>query len=259
MQPIPVPILVLIFIFGLLIGSFLNVCIYRIPLGLTVVQGRSMCPHCGTQIPWYWNVPLLSFLLLKGRCRYCQEKISPIYPAVEFLNAVLTLLAFLVYGLTLSSLFFSLLFSCLVVISFIDLGHKIIPDGLVLVLLILGMGFAGYQVLVLQAPWSLFAIGFFAASLPLFILGYFYQDGIGGGDIKLMAVVGLFLGWKLVLLALFLASLFGLFYAGILAALHRVNRRSVIPFGPFLSLGILVSTLFGHQILSLYFSLFFTV
>ena len=254
MQTVPFPMLFFVFVIGLLIGSFLNVCIYRIPLELTVVKGRSMCPNCGKVIPWYLNIPLFSFLILKGRCRNCNAGISPVYPLVEALNAIFYLATFLLYGLTPTSLLLSLLFSVLIVISFIDLRHRIIPNGLVLILVILGLMFACYQVFVLDMPWSLYAIGFLAASLPLFLLGMLFRDGIGGGDIKLMAAAGLFLGWKLILLALFLAALSGLLYAGVLLILRRAGRRTEIPFGPFLSIGLIVSSLFGHQLIHLYLS-----
>jgi leader peptidase (prepilin peptidase)/N-methyltransferase len=247
---------VIVFLFGLLIGSFLNVCIYRIPLRKTVVKGRSYCPSCNSLIPWYCNIPLFSFLFLKGRCKDCGEKISLVYPIVELLNALLYLTVWQIYGLTFTALFTAILFSILVVISFIDLAHQIIPDGLVLVIFILGIANAVYQTVTFGVPWYTFVIGFFAASVPLFILGLIYPDGMGGGDIKLMAASGLFMGWKLILLSLFIGALYGAIVSIFIIARKKGSMKSAIPFGPMLSLGIVTCALAGEKILFWYLSLF---
>lgn len=247
-----IPITALIILLGLIIGSFLNVCIYRIPLSRTVVKGRSYCPSCGNLISWYWNIPVLSYLILKGRCKYCGEQISPVYPLVEILNALLTYAAFLLYGFSIMTIFAAVFFSALLVISFIDLKHQIIPDGLVVFLLLLGATHAGYQIFFLNEPWFTFAIGIAAASLPLFLLGLVFPDGLGGGDVKLMAAAGLFLGWKLILLALFLGNFAALFYVLARFLLGKFNRRTPIPFGPFLSLGMIGAMLFGDQLIDVY-------
>lgn len=256
MYHIPAPLFISTFVFGLLIGSFLNVCIYRIPLGLSVVMGRSYCPTCGHLIPWYYNVPLISYLALLGHCRYCKTFISPIYPAVELLNALLYVAVVLIYGYRIETLLIIALFSLLIVISFIDLRHMIIPDGLVAILFGLGVISAGYQIFVVGQSWVPWVVGLFAASLPLWALGLLFEDGIGGGDIKFMAAAGVFVGWKLILLTLFLGALFALGYAGVLFAKGRVNRRAEVPFGPFLSLGLTNAILFGENFLTWYFNLF---
>jgi leader peptidase (prepilin peptidase)/N-methyltransferase len=248
---------VIVFILGLLIGSFLNVCIYRIPLQKTVVRGRSYCTACNSLIPWYCNIPLLSYLFLKGRCKNCGESISVIYPVVELLNAVLYLLIWKTFGLGITALLLAVLFSVLIVISFIDLKHQIIPDGLVLVILIFGIVNGLYQTLAEGAPWYTWVIGFFAASVPLLTLGLIYSDGMGGGDIKLMAAAGLFLGWKLILLSLFLGALYGLFVSVYIILVKKGSRKSIMPFGPMLSLGMITAALAGNQIIAWYFSLFF--
>lgn len=247
---------VIIFIYGLLIGSFLNVCIYRIPLDKTVVKGRSYCTSCDSLIPWYCNIPLLSYLLLKGRCKDCGEKISPVYPAVELLNALLYLTVWLIYGLSIQALFLAILFSILIIIAFIDLEHQIIPDGLVLILFILGVIHGIYQVLSFGVPWYTFVIGFFAASVPLLILGLIYPEGMGGGDIKLMAAAGLFIGWKLILLSLFIGALYGGIASIYVIKVRKGSMKTAIPFGPMLSLGIITCVLSGEKILSWYLSLF---
>lgn len=246
----------IVFLFGLLIGSFLNVCIYRIPLGKTVVKGRSYCPSCNSLIPWYCNIPLFSYLFLKGRCNVCREKISLIYPAVELINAVLYVLAFHAFGLTASALFTAALFSLLTIISFIDLRYQIIPDGLVLIILVLGAINGLYQILFMNIPWFTFVIGFFAASVPLYLLAMIYKGGMGGGDIKLMAAAGLFVGWKLILLSLFIGALYGGIASVVILASGKGSWKSAVPFGPMLSLGIITCILTGDSLLSWYLSLF---
>jgi leader peptidase (prepilin peptidase)/N-methyltransferase len=243
---------IFIFIYGLLIGSFLNVCIYRIPLKKTVVRGRSFCPNCQSLIPWYLNIPLFSFLFLKGRCKSCQMPISPIYPAVELLNGVLWLLAYFAYGFTIQGLAIAILFSVLIIIALIDFKYQIIPDGLVTIIVVIGL-FCDVLVTVLYGqPWYIAFFGLFAASVPLYLLGLIYEDGIGGGDIKLMAAAGLIAGWKLILLALFLGAI----YAGILALFMVVRKKATLktalPFGPFLAAGIVTALLIGDRMLSAY-------
>ncbi len=246
-----------IFIIGLIIGSFLNVCIYRIPLKKTVVRGRSYCTACNALIPWYANIPVLSYIVLKGRCKDCGNPISLIYPFVELLNAICYVLIWQVYGMTFPALLFAALFSILIVISFIDLKNMIIPDGLNIAILILGIANFLFHVLTTTTSWYTFVLGFFAASVPLFILGLIYPDGMGGGDIKLMAASGLMIGWKMILLALFLAAIYGLLISLILIVTKKRSIKSVIPFGPMLSLGIMTAVLFGERMLAAYFSLFF--
>lgn len=252
---IPVSVFVFIFLVGLMIGSFLNVCIYRIPLEKTIVKGRSFCPSCGKMIPWYLNIPVLSYIFLRGECKYCSTRISPVYPAVELLNASLTLLCFHFYGISLTALLISVLCSLLIVVSFIDWYHQIIPDGLVISILILGIIHAAYLIGCYQEPWYTSLIGFFAASLPLLLLGLIFPDGLGGGDVKFMAGAGLFAGWKLILLALFLGNIIALLYVAILLFLKKPVRGIRIPFAPFLSAGIVLSLLAGNRLIELYLQL----
>jgi leader peptidase (prepilin peptidase)/N-methyltransferase len=200
---------------------------------------------------------LFSYLFLRGRCKDCGEKISLIYPAVELLNAVLYLLVWQAYGLTVTSLFIAVLFSILIVFSFIDLKHQIIPDGLVLIILILGIANGFYQTLTSGTPWYNWMIGFFAASVPLLILGLIYTDGMGGGDIKLMAAAGLFMGWKLILLSLFIGALYGGLVSIFIILAKKGSMKSAVPFGPMLSLGMITCILAGNQLIDWYLSLFF--
>ncbi len=256
-KELPFFIPAIVFLFGLLTGSFLNVCIYRIPKNISFVTGRSRCPSCNSLIPWYCNIPLLSFMFLKGRCKDCKAKISPIYPIVELLNGLLFVLVFFTFNLSIHSLLTAALFSTLLIISFIDVRHRIIPNGLVVAILIIAVIKGLYESLILDAPWHTWIIGFFAASVPLLILGLIFKNGIGGGDIKLMAAAGLFLGWKLILLSLFIASLYGGAISVPLMVSGKATMKSALPFGPFLSLGILTSALAGERILLWYFTLFF--
>ncbi|TCX51895.1 MULTISPECIES: A24 family peptidase [unclassified Dehalobacter] len=238
---------VIVLLYGLVIGSFLNVCIYRIPIGRSVIGGRSYCPHCNTLIPWYLNIPVFSYLFLRGRCKNCQGPISPVYPAVELLNGILYLIVWFTYGLNLESVFVAILLSVLVVVAFIDWQKKVIPDKLVIFVLGLSVLHGVYQSVCLGAAWYTWVIGFFAASLPLFLLSLFFPDGLGGGDIKLMAAAGFFMGPP-VLLALFLGSLYASITAVLLITVKKRSLKSEISFGPFLSLGIFTVMIFGEQI-----------
>lgn len=246
----------LVLVLGLLVGSFLNVCIYRIPLEKTIVRGRSYCPSCGSLIRWYQNIPVVSFLLLGGKCASCKARISPLYPVVELLTGVIFLTVFLSTGPTVDFLILAALSAVLIVISGIDLAHRIIPNGLVLFLMGLGGIQLLYQVLVLEARWYLYVLGFFAASLPLLLLGLLYPDGMGGGDIKLMAAAGLILGFKLILLALFLGAIYAAIYSLFLILNRKGTLKSEIPFGPYLSAGILTAALWGEDALRWYVSIF---
>jgi leader peptidase (prepilin peptidase)/N-methyltransferase len=245
-----------VLIYGLLIGSFLNVCIYRIPLGRTVVKGRSFCPSCGALIPWYLNIPVFSYLFLGGRCKSCKAPISLLYPAVELLNGMLYLALWVRFGLSPEFCFLAVLFSVLIIIALIDIRYQIIPNGLILILLCTGIAFAIYLYFSGSQPWYFSLIGSIAASLPLFLLGLIYKDGMGGGDIKLMAVAGLFAGWQLILLALFISAIYAGIYAIYLFLNKKGTLKTVLPFGPFLAAGIMTSVLCGNWILISYLSLF---
>ncbi len=246
-----------VFFIGINIGSFLNVCIYRLPLGKTIVRGRSYCPRCDSLIAWYYNIPLISYILLRGKCGYCRAPISPIYPFVELLNGLLYSLIFITQGFTFSALLMSLLVSLLLIVSFIDAKYQLIPDGLVISILVLAIVNMIYMKAYVSAPLLPYLMGFFAASLPLLLLGIVYEDGLGGGDIKLMAAAGIFTGWKLILLGLFLGNLMALVYVGWLYLQGKAGRGTAIAFGPFLSSGIICVLLFGERLLSLYITLVF--
>lgn len=253
---------IITFIFGSLTGSFLNVCIYRLPRGLSVVTPSSRCPSCSRPIIFYDNFPILSYLFLIGKCRYCKNKISFRYPAVEALNAVLYLLAIWRFGVGWHLPFIFLFCSAMVVITFIDVDFQIIPDTITLPGMFVGL-IAGS--LVLPDPFArLTMLGFRDAAIGLLAGGgMFYliavlshkilkQEAMGGGDIKMMAMVGAFMGWKAILLTTFSGSLFGSIIGIFLMAAKGKGRRTMIPFGPFLAAGAIITLFLGQEIMSLY-------
>jgi len=250
------------FITGSVIGSFLNVCIYRIPRNLSIVTPSSRCPSCNSPIKPYDNIPLLSYLFLRGRCRGCGTKISPRYPLIEFVNAVLYVLVFWKYGLDWHTVAYFVFCSTLVVITFIDLDFQIIPDritlpgipaGLLAGSFLLPDPFMRFSLLGVKSSLIGAAAGFGLYAL-IAVLGrrIFRKDAMGGGDIKMMAMIGAILGWKGVILTTFLGSLSGS-VIGILSVLIRGREKgSLIPFGPFLALGSLITLFYGQEILSWY-------
>jgi leader peptidase (prepilin peptidase)/N-methyltransferase len=255
---------IFIFIFGALIGSFLNVCIYRIPQGLSIIRPSSRCPACGTPIKVYDNIPILSYMLLLGKCRTCGAKLSVRYPLVEFLNAALYVFLFYRFGPGSPWVLFSyaLFVSSFIVIFFIDLDHQIIPDGITLpgILLAVVLGST-----VLPDPFSRSELLGFKTSIIGFLAGggSFYliaiagksvlkKDAMGGGDIKMMAMVGGLLGWKGVLLTTFCGSLFGSIIGVSLILVKGREWGSRIPFGPYLVTGALISLFWGQDIFMWY-------
>ncbi len=180
-----------------------------------------------------------------------------IYPSIELGNTLLYLALYLVLGLNIYWVFYAFLFSVLLVIIVIDWRERIIPDGLVIMILVAGVIYSGLRMIAGDIPWYQPVIGFFAASLPLFILGLIFEGGMGGGDIKLMAAAGLFIGWKGILLALFLASLVGCLAAVYILIRGKGHLKSAVAFGPFLSVGIYLSVLFGSRLVDWYLNLIF--
>lgn len=236
----------LILLLGLLIGSFLNVCIYRIPRKESIVKGSSHCTVCNTRIKAYDLIPVFSFLILRGKCRNCKSKISIRYPLVELTNFILYALILFTYGVSLQTVLYCALASTLIVISMIDSDTQEIPNGLILFLLCL----SPLSFIINEIPFWHKLIGFFAASGILFILTCL-TDGFGGGDIKLMAACGLLIGYRNILLALFIGIIIG----GIIGAFHLLKKRekgATMPFGPSLSIGIMVASLYGDMIIRWY-------
>jgi len=256
------PAWVFVFMTGLFVGSFLNVCIYRMPRNLSIVLPSSRCPLCSTPIRPWENLPVLSFVLLRGRCRYCKGRISLRYPSVELLNAMLYAGVFWRFGAAWSSAVYCVLCSSLIVITFIDLDFQIIPDSITLPGIPLGV-LAGSFLLpdpFLRAEplgYASSVAGAAAGFLLYYGIAYLSikalrKEGMGGGDIKLMAMLGGFLGWKAVLLTTFLGSVAGSVVGALLMLLRGQGRGTQIPFGPFLALGALVTLLWGQEVLLWY-------
>ncbi len=244
--------MVLFFVYGLIIGSFLNVCIYRIPQNISVAKGRSYCPHCKHTLNVLDLVPVLSFVFLRGRCRYCRERISPRYATLELITAVLFSLVYICFGWSADAVLGCLLASTLIVVTFIDIDTFNIPDRLHIVILSLAI----IRLFIYRDGLPNHLLGIVVISLPMFIIAYF-TNGFGGGDIKLMAAAGLYLGAPLAVLAFFISIITGGIYGVSLLLLKKAGRKSKLAFGPFLCLGILVSLLFGDYLISFYLGLFF--
>lgn len=245
------------FVFGAVVGSFLNVCIYRIPRGLSIVRPGSRCPYCETPIRAWDNIPIVSYILLKGRCRHCRAKISPRYPIVEALNGILYVMVLWRWGPGLPAFLFMAISSAAIVITFIDLDFQIIPDVITIPGTLIGL-LAGSMILPdVFGPWSPLGfknslIGALTGFGLFYIIAVLSRGGMGGGDIKMMAMVGATTGWKGVLATTFVGSLLGALVGLSLMALKGYGRKAKIPFGPFLALGWLISIFFGERLLRLY-------
>ena len=248
---------IVVFILGSLIGSFLNVCIYRLPRNLSIISPSSRCPSCNTPIRPYDNIPVLSYLLLGGRCRACKTKISLRYPLVESLNAGLYVLLFWRFGAAWSTAIYAVFCSALVVITFIDLDFQIIPDTITLPGIVIGF-VAGS--LLMPDPFMRNSrlgflsslIGFLAGGGLYYAIAVLSKGGMGGGDIKMMAMVGALTGWKSVILTTFLGSFTGAIVGVFLMVFKGKGRKTKIPFGPFLALGAVVTLFFGEEIFRWY-------
>jgi len=258
---ITIIITAIILIYGVLIGSFLNVCIYRIPRGESVVHSRSHCMSCGATLKNRDLFPVISYMILKGRCRNCGETISIQYPLIEFLNGAIYVIIFLTRGLPgvadrsleyhLTSVLFCLVTSALIAISVIDFRTYEIPEKIKLFLLVAGLIRIGLD----YRNWGLYLIGFFCVSTFLYVI-FLLSGGkaIGGGDIKLMAVAGALIGWKNILLALFLGCLLGSILHIIRMKISHADR--MLAMGPYLSAGIFIAMLYGDQLIKWYLSAF---
>jgi leader peptidase (prepilin peptidase)/N-methyltransferase len=246
--------------FGLIAGSFLNVCIYRLPRGLSIVTPPSSCPGCGRKIrPWH-NIPVIGYLALGGRCAECKMRISLRYPAVELLNGVFYVLIYAKFGLTPYSIYYMMFMSMLIVITFIDIDYQIIPDVITLPGIVLGLAGA---IFILPEPHSYgrllgisgSLIGLLTGGVIFYIIAVASKGGMGGGDIKFMAMAGATFGWKSVLLTIFIGSFAGSVFGIALMIFRGKGRKTKIPFGPFLSLGSAVSLFYGREIIAFYLNL----
>ncbi len=247
MIPELIPIYIVIFLFGIVIGSFLNVCIFRIPKHETVVTERSHCMKCGYQLSWYDMVPVFSWLFLRGRCRKCKEPISPQYPIIEAANGFLYVLVFAVNDFSLQSVLYCLLMSALLVLSVIDWRTYEIPISINIFILCLGI----LQVILDHTNWVDYVIGFLCVSIVLEVLLLLSRGrAIGGGDVKLMAAAGLLLGWKKIILAFLLGCIIGSIIHLLRMKLSKADH--VLAMGPYLSIGIAIAVLWGDALIRWY-------
>lgn len=243
-----------IFIFGICIGSFLNVCIHRIPNSKSIFFPGSLCPKCGTSIRFYDNIPVVSFLILMGKCRSCETRIPIRYPMVELISGGFAISLLLKYGLSVEWISSYTFTAALLVITFIDLDHKIIPDIITLpgIFIFLLVPFISSHI-----TWTDSIIGTLLGGGSLLLVAMGYQlitkkEGMGGGDIKLLAMVGAFVGWKGVFFTIFLASIAGTLIGLILMLRSGKGLKLAIPFGPFLSIGAITYIHFGKSIIDWY-------
>jgi leader peptidase (prepilin peptidase)/N-methyltransferase len=260
------------FFFGSIVGSFLNVCIHRLPLGESIISPGSHCPKCNKPIPWYYNIPLISYIALLGRCRFCREKITFRYFAVELLTALAFLTFFIKLGFIFDLLVY-IVFTCgLIVATFVDIQHRIIPDEISIGGIVAGLFFSVIKGIFLTsrpgqlAPIINSFLGIIIGGGVIFLTGFLFDliyfkllkkpaiqgetESMGGGDVKLLAMIGAFLGWQTALIVFFLAPFFG---AAVGLVNMLVKKDHVIPYGPFLSLAAIICIFWSDKILQIVF------
>jgi leader peptidase (prepilin peptidase)/N-methyltransferase len=247
----------LVTLLGLLLGSFMNVCIYRLPRGGSPVRPRSGCPSCGHMLAWFENVPVLSYLVLRGRCRSCGLRISPMYPIIESITGAMFLAGYLWYGPS-ALLVVRLLFGCAMIVLFvIDLQHRILPN----VITIPGI-VVGFLLSEVAGPgWLASLIGVAVGAGGLFAISEIYyrvrhEEGLGMGDVKMLGMIGAFLGWKLVILTLVLSSVAGSIFSVVILMARKGSLKSALPFGTFLAIGAMVAAVAGEPLVNWYLQYF---
>lgn len=237
-------------LYGIVIGSFLNVLILRIPIKESFTTKRSHCMSCGHVLSWFELVPLFSYIFLGGRCRHCKEKISIQYPIVEGLNGLLYVILFLANGISIETVLYCLCSSALLALSVIDWRTQEIPPGFNIFICILGL----IRLVTDMGDWSQYVIGLFAVSGFLLLIRVITKGrGIGDGDIKLMAATGLLLGWQLNIVAFLIGCILGSIIHLTRMAIKKVDR--VLAFGPYLSAGVFIAMIWGEQLVSWYLSM----
>ena len=248
---------VLVVVFGLVVGSFLNVCIYRLPRRESLNWPASHCTTCNRPLSWYENIPLASWLALKGRCRTCRAPISATYPIIEAITGVVFLAAYLLYGLTPLFAVRVAFAAAMIVLFVVDLQHRILPN----VITVPGIVAGFLASLWLPPGWMSSLLGLLIGGGVLFAIGEVYYrtrgiEGMGMGDVKMLAMIGAFLGWPLMLLTLIIASFAGALFGGVMMASGRGGMQAALPFGTFLAIGALAAAVTGDPIISWYLSFY---
>jgi leader peptidase (prepilin peptidase)/N-methyltransferase len=244
------PLIVLVF--GLVVGSFCNVVVYRLPQGKSIVTPGSQCRSCGNPIRPWDNIPLLSYVLLRGRCRFCKEPIPARYPVVELASGILYVLLWYKLGFGLPFVWYGLLTPTLLVVALIDFDHKIIPNIITLPGLAMGLGLSLWSLPITPLASLL---GLLIGGSLFYLIALVSKGGMGGGDIKLIAMIGAFLGWQGALFTIFAGALLGSLVGVMLMLLARKGRKDKVPFGPFLSCGAILFILTGDDLIHWYFNL----
>lgn len=247
-------LIALVSIAGLLMGSFFNVCIYRVPRDQSIVKPASRCTSCGTRLAWRDLMPVISWVSLGGKCRYCKSPISYRYTLVELLTGLIFVVLYLKFGISGSFLTYAILCSILIIATLIDLDFQIIPDGLVLTGAIFALLLipAGLSVHWKDALLGMLAGGGTFLLIALLSSWILKKEGMGGGDIKLMGMIGLFIGWKLTALSILLSIYAGGIIGGLLMMLRKKKRGDAIPYGPFIAAGTVIAILYGNDLIQWY-------
>jgi leader peptidase (prepilin peptidase)/N-methyltransferase len=242
----------IVFMFGLIIGSFCNVVIYRLPQGKSIITPGSHCRSCTAPIHPWDNIPVLSYLLLGGRCRACKEHISLRYPSVELVSGVLYVVLWFKFGFSIPFAVYAALTSTLLAVALIDYDHKIIPNTISLPGIVIGLGLSLWA---LPITPLVSLLGILIGGAFFYLIALVSKGGMGGGDIKLIAMIGAFLGWQGALFTIFSGALLGSLVGVMLMVLGRKGRKDKVPFGPFLSCGAILFILYGDNLIRWYFDL----
>ena len=240
-------ITITVFSFGLIIGSFANVCIHRLPKKESVVFPVSRCVSCSAAVRPFDNIPVISYLILGGKCRNCKESISIIYPTIELITALLLLIGFFKFGLTFDFLVYTIVAPALVIITAIDIKHQIIPDAITLPGIILGLAVGSYSIGFFNS-----IIGCLLGGGLFYLLAVISKGGMGGGDIKYITAAGALVGWEKVLLIIFIGAFLGSIVSLFQMVVLKKSRKNLIAFGPFLSIATLITLFYGNLLIKSY-------
>lgn len=241
-------LLLLLFLLGTFIGSFLNVCTYRIPRGESILYPPSSCSTCDIRLKWYNLMPIISYIIQRGSCGYCKEEISPQYPLIEVLNGLLYILLYFKFGLSIDLVFYLFIMSILIIIFFIDLKHQVIPDSLNFLILFLSLFYKFIQYIFYNIEPKILnsLLGLIISSGLFLLIIVLSKGGMGGGDMKLIGALGFLLGLEEILTTIFLSFILGGIISSFLLVFKIKDRRDPIPFGPFISIAFLITLLWEN-------------